>query len=441
MNDSETVADKLPLEKLEAYYEAPKKHYWIKDNHGVWIQVSGDAIIKRLDAIGYTSRPVKGKRYSQADDELERIRMDKNIVYAGAIAGSMAGAVETNAGRYLVTRSPKMLSPIKGNWDNIRKLGLRLFGEKQFEYVLGWSQNAVKGILTGECRRGQLLVLAGPPGCGKSFWQNRVVTPLLGGRTAKPGQFMSGGTAFNADIISSEHLMLEDENCKTDIKSRENFGMALKNFAANPTQRVHGKGQDGFLVESSHWLTMSVNDDAESMQIMPPLNTSVKEKLLLLQCHPAITSEWPGDKGKIEELERLVEGEMPALMHYLMNEHVINSAIKDESGDRYGVMAYHDLGLVEAISGAEPAAQLEFLIDACWDEMAKQGKTLSLKSEEIQLHLTTHQTFGRMAAKLLGYPKACGRYLNDLAMRDPDKFIKPSEHARPRVWKIRWPSE
>lgn len=431
----ESVMDKLPLPKLEAYYEAPKKHYWLRDSHGVWIQVSGDAVIKRLDALGYNSRPAKGKKYSEADHELERIRMEDNICYAGAVAGNMAGVVQTNAGKYLVTRSPKMIDPKQGDWRTIHKLGTRLFGPEQFEYVLGWSKNAISGLVKGGCRRGQLLVLAGPPGCGKSFWQNRIVTPLLGGRVARPGQFMSGGTTFNADIISSEHLMLEDENYKTDQKSRAAFASAIKGFAVNTTQRVHGKGDNGFLVESSHWVTMSVNDDAEALAIMPPLEKGVVDKLQLHRCKPAITEEWPGDKAAIEALEATVEAEMPAFVHYLLNEHVINPALRN---DRYGIKEYLNHELVEIINGTSPSAQLEFLIDGCWPQLAKEGKELKLKSEEIQLELTRHPDLGRMASNLLNYPKACGRYLNDLADQNPNKFIRPSEHARPRIWTIRW---
>lgn len=432
---SESILDKLPLPKLEAYYEAPKKQYWICDPNGVWFQVNGEAVIQRLEALGYNAKPPKGKKFSEADRELERVRMENHIMYAGPVAGHQPGLKQSNGGKYLITRGPKLVTPAEGDWSDIRKLGLRLFGDEQWERVLGWSQNAIRGLYRGGCRRGQILVLAGPPGCGKSFWQNRIITPMLGGRFAKPVQFMTGGTTFNADLIASEHLMLEDEISRTDLKSRNAFGSAIKGFTVNTAQRVHGKGDNGFSVDSSHWMTMSVNDEPENLGILPPLEHSIVDKLMLLWCRVAINDEWPGNKQEIDRLHHAVVDQMPAFIHYLTESHKIRGEIAHE---RYGVKAFLHQELVDRINGMSPEAELEYLIDVNWSQLAAEKKTLTMSSREIRQHLLENQNLCRQADKVVGYRDACGNLLAKLAEQNPEKFKKPHPSDRPRLWRVIW---
>jgi hypothetical protein len=77
---------------------------------------------------------------------------------------------------------------------------------------------------------------------GKSLFQN-LLTLILGGRTAKPYQYMMGATSFNADLFEAEHLAMEDEHASTDIRTRRHFGSQLKNVTVNDSQRCHGKHQ------------------------------------------------------------------------------------------------------------------------------------------------------------------------------------------------------
>lgn len=434
----ESIVDKLPLPEPEIYYDAPHRQYWLKDEENAWYQANEAAAIQELDGIGYSAKPEKGKKYSEADIKLAELRKTNHITYAGAVAGNKAGVLSTDAGRVLITRGPRLATPVKGDWSAIWQLGTRLLGEKQFVYMLGWCQNAVRGVmgLGEEVKPGQLLVLAGPAGCGKSFWQNRVITPLLGGRCAKPVQFMSGTTTFNSDLIASEHLMLEDESFKTDLKSRRGFSAAIKNFTVNPTQRAHGKGQNAVSVPSRHWLSMSLNDEPENLAVLPPLEQSINDKLMLFKCEQAINNEWPGDKTACTELQKTVLTQIPAFMFHLVFEYDVPKVLENT---RYGIDRYHHPEIVERINCQSPEAQLEYLIDACYDQKAKEKGVLEAKQEEIQLTLMSNPTLQQMAGRLLSWPTATGTYLSKLADQNPDKFIKPSKHQKPhRLWKIRW---
>lgn len=439
MDNQESLVDALPLPKLETYFEPKGNRYWIKDADSKWIPLNKEDIKPIMEMMGYSCRSGKGKNYSEVDLLLTDVRAKNNICYAGEVGGQKEGIRENNGNKYLITRGPSLVPAVKGDWGLIRELGERLFGPEQLPYVLGWSKNAVRSLYNGITKRGQLLVLAGPHGCGKSFWQNRVITPMLGGRVARPMQYMTGQTSFNEDIIQCEHLLLEDENSRIDLRTRREFGTAIKGFAVNNVQRLHGKGKNALVVESSHWMSLSVNDEAENLGCMPPMDESLLDKIILLKCNCAITAEWPGnDPVKLQAFQEAVVAQIPAFNYYLLNEHEIPKEISDI---RFGVTSYQDDELMSRIDGMSPESELEMIIDSAWKGLADERKSLRITGMDLQSQLEGHPEFSYRARKLLYFNTATGVYLERLHRRKPLKFVKPKMAERPRVWTIDWSSD
>lgn len=435
MNDDSSITSNIPLTAPECYYDTGRKSYWVKDDDDIWIEVNGSDALKEFYASGYSKKKmVKGM--TEAEDGLRQVRMSRNIVFAGPVAGNDAGMKESETGKYLVTRGMSLPNPVEGSWETIAKLGLRLFGPDQWEYVLGWSSNAVRTLHNKEPRWGQLLALAGPASCGKSFWQNRVVTPLLGGRTARPLQYMMGQTSFNEDIIQAEHLLLEDESVKTDHKGRQAFGAHIKSFTVNNSQRFHPKGRSAYVMVTKHFMTLSVNDEPHNLAILPPLDESITDKIMLIKCLAAITDEWPG-KGNLAEFEKQIAAEIGAFTHYLLKVHKI---VENKQHIRFGISAFQNVDLVEAINGLSAAAELDYLIDACYanDDQRLKGKCIRKSASEIQSDLERHPDTSRRAANMLRWQSACGTYLAELSRQMSKKYIGGSIHARPRIWTIMW---
>lgn len=425
-----TVLPELP--KPAFYYEAAKNKYWILNADQHWMQMIKDDVCLLLEKAGYNTKPPKGKSYSQADDYLSQVRTVKSISFAAPIAGQQAGIRETPDARYLVTRSPNLITPSKGDWSDIKILGERLFGVEQWEYVLGWSKTAVTGLYANKCTRGQILVLAGAAGCGKSFWQKQIITPMLGGRLAKPLQFMQGQTSFNEDIIKAEHLMLEDENAHTDMKSRQAFGAAIKNFTVNVSQRMHGKGKEAGMVDSSHWVSMSLNDEPESLMVLPPIDAAIEDKIMLLLCEPAITMEWPEGGGPA--LEARTKEQMPAFIQYLLEDHVIRTELREL---RMGIKAYHNPKILRDICSTSPEAELELVVDRVYREVGGKKGTVQITSTDLHSTLVGHPDLGRQAAKMFYSSILCGKYLSRLSKQKPKKFYRSSDR-RGSPWVIDW---
>jgi hypothetical protein len=115
--------------------------------------------------------------------------------------------------RVLVLRGRELLEAVPGEWTPTRSILTNMFGEEQLPYFLSWIKLAVAGLYGPREERlyGQAVVLCGPPSCGKSLVQNRIITPLLGGRSASPLEWLTGQTSFNSELFEAVHLIIEDE--------------------------------------------------------------------------------------------------------------------------------------------------------------------------------------------------------------------------------------
>jgi hypothetical protein len=61
-----------------------------------------------------------------------------------------------------------------------------------------------------------------------------------------------------------------------------------------------------------------------------------------------------------EAIEAAIASELPAYVHYLLNEHKIRGDLRD---DRFGIKAYHHPVVLEALSATTPQTQLLQEID------------------------------------------------------------------------------
>jgi hypothetical protein len=73
--------------------------------------------------------------------------------------------------------------------------------------------------------------------------------------------------------------MVEDDAPK-DIQSRKTFGARLKQIAANEKDTLHAKGKNAITSKPFRRLSISVNDEANNLDILPVLEDSLLDKIL-----------------------------------------------------------------------------------------------------------------------------------------------------------------
>jgi hypothetical protein len=341
--------------------------------------------------------------------------------------------VQEICGSYiLVTTSPKLIVPRTGEFPILAKMLEGMFNNEvrdERPFLYGWLKLAIEALRTLLLRPGQVLVLAGPATTFKSGLQN-LITLMLGGRVAKPYRYMAGITPFNKDLLGAEHLMIEDEVASTSVKSRRHFGARIKDFTVSEVQSCHAKGRDALSLRPFWRLTISVNDEPENLLILPPIDESLVDKLMLLKVKQF---EMPMPTATVEQRTAFwntVVGELPAFLAFLESWKIPDELISD----RFGITHYHHPDLLSAIDSLSPEIRLLNLIDAVlWDDYAPQSEKKKTAGELEQELINS--VMGYEARKLLDWNNATGTYLGRLATRLPNR-VKQDRKSNVRKWII-----
>ena len=363
----------------------------------------------------------------KAGDEILTESQKENWVdYAGPLAGRPVGLFFTPGGRrILITSAALPVKPKRMATPGLDKYFGELFGADQTPHVLAWLKIALETLRKGSFRPGQLLVLAGPPGCGKSFF-HVLCTQLFGGRSAKPYRYMTGRTNFNSDLAGAEHLIIEDENASASITARREFGTAIKDWTVNEEISVHAKGREAITLGFFRRLTLSVNNEPENLMILPPMDGSILDKVMLFNCSPALLSD---DRWK--NIEMLMT-ELPGLA-YDLERLKIGRELRDA---RFGVRAFHNPELLEILTAISPEHRLENLIDEVlkWDKQPDKHCWRGT-AEELERELRD-SPFAFAVERLVYYSSAMGTYLARLARKNPERYSSVINRGRTQ-WLIK----
>lgn len=424
------AAFELPKELPDYWYQTPGNLWWMRNEDGVYTPYPTNHVRDILLNSGVRGSITPGERLAPVSRILLALRQQHSIAWAGQLAGFGHGATEICGNRVLITKSPTRIKAKKGDWNTLKKFLQELFKE-DVAWFHGWMKSALRAMYGGApFRAGQCLAFAGKTGCGKSLLQG-IITELLGGRAAKPFDWLMGETSFNKDIFGSEHLMLEDEASSIDIRKRSYFGQKLKNLVANDLKRCHPKGADGLYLQAFWRVTMSLNDEPESLLVLPPITEDIKDKILLLHAHPATFPYGDDDINARKQYRERLSSELPAFIDFLYG-WKIPRAMVDQ---RYGIRGYQCKTLIEQLHSLQPEFRLLDLIDHLhpWDV---DNNVWEGTSSQLQDCLEEKDTRGRVA-KLLAWHSACGQFLAKLAKHCPDRIELKERLHNQAIWRIK----
>jgi hypothetical protein len=447
--EPEAIADlELHEPPFECYYDSTKSRYFLKDDAGRWISVGVDDLRRELRAHGISGKALETKLVSRQDRAMRAVQRKYGIDFAGPLAGHFAGPVTMNGKRLLVTSSPQLPEPRKGAFPIVEKFLKDLFGVNvdaygatQYAALCLWIARGWKAIKTGKCLKGHALILAGPAGCGKNVLQERIITPLLGGREVKAGDFLLGRTEFGGSSFSGESLTLTDENGGRDIRSRREFGQRIKYLVANTVQEMHHKGRDSIGVSTTRRLSISVNDEAEHLQTLPLVgDADIRDKIHLFLCHPA---ELPESDEDFEAWCEDLAGELPAWLDYCLALKVPPEL--REARPRFGTKHFHHPELLARLNSFSPEYHLLAIIDQFADQLFEtcpfeddnpeastpkmwKGNASQLRKKLLEL-ADGKLTLEREITDLLRSDVICGQYLSRLSQHEATK-ARVQEGAR-----------
>jgi hypothetical protein len=412
------------------YYDENTKEYYFPRGPACWIRLGESSVRRHLKAQGVSA--LANGNCSELETAINSIQLQNCVRYAGPLAGYQAGLIVCSGTQILVTESPKLIAPAKGKWPTLKKVldGMLGFGRvDQTVFLHGWLKVALESLYSGNRHPGQALIIAGPKDCGKSLLQN-LLTELLGGRSAKPYAFMTNSTSFNEDLFSAEHQMIEDDSSSVDIRARRAFGNKIKSVTVNVTQRMHGKGKKALILKPFWRLTGTLNNEWENLMVLPPMDPSIEDKLILLS---AKRRPFPTSTPKARQAfgDKLT-AELPAYVHFLLHEFSIPVGLRST---RFGIRHYHHPDILGAISALSPETRLWALIESEIFDTTKKPWTGTAMQLESRLCGST-SAVSREAQKLFTFSNACGVYLGRLKVSKP-RHVLQMRGAKVRDWLLR----
>jgi hypothetical protein len=377
-----------------------------------------DALSERYLGPGNDEYPTPGTN-SEVDRCVMEVQARQNVAYVGPLAGHVAGVYRMGDSQILVTDSPKFITAQPGAWATLAALFSGMFMDSELDqrlYFYGWIKNAMESFRQRRWKASQLLAMAGPAGSGKSLTQN-LLTVMFGGRNSKPYQFMMGHTPFNSHMFGAEHLMLEDESESVDIRSRRHFAANIKTLLTGRDQNCHAKHREALILHPLWRMSLSLNDDPERLQVLPPLDTDVRDKIIVVK---VLKSRMPMRTGNPADDERFwnqLVSELPAFLH-----HLAQWQVPAELADtRYGIKAFQHPEIVEKLEQTTPELRLLELIDrqlfSRQDRIYLEATPEPWEGSAAVLEAQLVNTQSRVvfeARKLLTWQNSCGTYLGRL---------------------------
>ncbi len=323
-------------------------------------------------------------------------------------------------GSVLVSVSPCLLTPCAGEWQTLRAYLSQLFGaghdsnaEKQMLTFCLWIARAFRSIAEQRVLAGQALILAGPRGNGKTLLQEEIITAMLGGRMVKArGWYLDAQAKFNVELFKAEHHVLSDENASRDYRARREFGQKIKDAVANNQHSCHPKHVDSITLPARWRLSISVNDEAEHLQTLPPISDKdIADKVHLFQTYQA---DIPADDDERAAWLARLMAEIPA---FLFDALKLDVPAEMKEG-RFGVKAFRHPYLLAQLNSFSPEVRLLEIVDELlfWDTTPDpwQGNATELRAALLE-KAEKGSPLQREIESLLSGPAITGQYLNRLA--------------------------
>jgi len=356
------------------------------------------------------------------------IRTHRYVSYIGEIAGHRLGLHEFNGEQLLVTKGPTIVEATPGDGsfisDFIRRLLLIDDDESQVRNFLAWLARCRECVKSGQRDQSPAVAIAGSSGCGKSLLIE-IVRRCLGGRAANAYPHLSGENRFSDDLVGAELLFVDDAAASKDHRARLTLAQNIKSLLFAGSVRVEAKHEGAFNCAPVQALMLAVNDDPQHLRVLPELDETMRDKIILLRSQPdALPHDMVGQRQLISEA---VDGALPGFLHGLEQ-----MDFEDQYNPQTGRLRCHwNPVIVEAVEALSPELRLLELVHQCPDianALTTSGEWVGTATQLESLLVRFGTDTKHAAERLLNWPSACGTFLGRLS-RISDSGVEAFGHT------------
>jgi hypothetical protein len=350
----------------EFYYDG--KSFWFRNGQDRWYDAKVEDVSRALRVHGIKTASKSGA--SQMDRVIYTIQSQRRVDAAVPILFTDNELVDIGNDRFLNTNYRKPILPADSGdpslWPFIHKWVFGIFDDEQRPYFLAWHQRFYRGAIEGVPTQGQVLVIAGEAGQGKTLLNWRVLGASVGG-FADATAYLQGRTSFNKTMAEHPLWVIDDPQGMIDYDKHRQFGEAIKAHVANPRVSYHPKFKDSIEISWHGRMVMTCNTDPQSLSVLPPLENNIGDKIMLFKLtdyqHEFLTNE---------ETEAIIARELPHYLRWLLDWTPPDEVLWHEN-PRYGIRPYHQPDMVATAVEDSPATKLEEVLDRWAASMRREG--------------------------------------------------------------------
>lgn len=421
------------------------KQYYRKLIDGKWKAFGKEDIMTFLtSAKGLSAKKPKGDGASDAVKAVLFIQEHHYVDGAVPVVFRPEGLVEVNGKSVLNTSTKRVIRPAPvdcpawgENFEYIASVVDALFpvSYEGRKYFLSWLSVFYKMALSESLSSGHNVVVAGGAGMGKTLLQRGIIAKLFGGM-AEAGDYLMGKDSFGGELFENALWCLDDASVAANREMHRVFSEAIKKMAANRTHKVHAKYA---MPAQTMWqgrVMVSCNDDAQSVQMLPAMDMSIADKLILLRV--------PAGSRKPEFLpfaegEAVIGKELPHFARFLEC-WTIPEECADPDPRFGGLRHWADPYLVRTANHSSSTAPLAEILDDFMTSFAAMSPSSAYwEGTAAQLHAALNADTGRKES-MRSYPLE--KLMTQLtALVQKGYRIELASESPHRIWRLPVPSD
>lgn len=300
---------------------------------------------------------------------------------------------------------------------------------RQLAHFLAWLRHWYLGALEQSPRRGLALFLCGPTNAGKNLLNKAIIGGLMGGSESAE-KHMLDGDKFNDRLLSVAHWRIDDAVCPNDPQALRKWSQMVKNIVANDRQvcrRMYSSGHD---IEWLGRLVVTLNDDPESLRVVPQIDISILDKIMLLKMRRPSFDGW-------EMTDEEIGRELPYLGAFLRDFDPPEYTRPDRP--RFGVQPYHHPALLAAAESTDESSSFEEVLRHWSDDWFAPGGPGSDDEEwlgnptELLLVMERNDRLKGVIARNFPSAAVVGRRLNQMVNKGSAAWVSRTGNRRYRI--------
>ena len=336
------------------------------------VTIPKEQLVLELRQTGFSMKPKKGQALTEVEAAILTISNHNRIDEIAPVIFSKNRVVSYNSQRILNNAN---ISPVEPDadgdpvhWPFIHDWLGQLFKNSTpivtVNYFYAWLKRFYEAVIDRKMSQGQALILVGATSKGKSLLSNRVISGLVGGY-ADASDYLSGQTKFNKDLGRVAAWVIDDTTSAASFQDQRKATELIKRAVANPRVEYQAKYADALSVPWAGRVVLSLNMDANSLSVIPALDSSNRDKLMALRVRDDARSKFPANSV----VESTIQQELPHLGRWLLDWDPPEEVMV---GGRFGVASFIDESVASAAydnsSRSSIAELVEFFCKRCREQ-------------------------------------------------------------------------